>query len=243
MPSKRPDDKLHTWLLHSRPFRETSLLLDCFSRERGRFSAIARGVRGAKSHKRALLQPFTPLSFSVAGRGELVTLKDAEASGPALPLCGTALFAALYLNELLTRLLHGAEVEEDLFTHYETTLRALLIEGDIEAALRRFELHLLDTLGYGVDFTQDAEHGAAVEAEARYYLHPDAGFVRQQASEDAQNREQRLYGGAELLAIARDDFSAPATRRAAKLILRQLLSRHLGERELASRELFRSSGS
>jgi DNA repair protein RecO len=238
MASKQPDDKIRAWLLHSRPFRETSLLLDCFSLERGRFSAIARGVRNAKSPKRALLQPFVPLSVSVVGKTDLLTLKQVEADGPALMLSGTALFSALYVNELLTRLVHGVEAEPDLFHHYEHTLRALERNDDVEATLRNFELQLLDTLGYGIDFMHDAEHGEPIEAEAHYYLHPDTGLVRQFALEGS-SREQQLYGGAELLAIARRDFTEPATRRTAKRLMRQLLARHLGERELASRELFR----
>jgi DNA repair protein RecO (recombination protein O) len=239
MPSKQPDDKIHAWLLHSRPFRETSLLLDFFSLERGRFSAIARGVRSAKSPKRALLQPFTPLSLSVAGKTDLLTLKSVDADGPALLLAGTALFSALYVNELVTRLLGGVETEPALFAHYEDTLRALLAGHDVEVVLRLFELQLLDTLGYGVDFTHDAEHGEPVEADARYYLHAESGLVRQHAIDATASREHQLYDGAELLAIAQRDFSQPATRRVAKFLMRQLLGRHLGERELASRELFR----
>jgi DNA repair protein RecO (recombination protein O) len=241
MSHRQPDDKIHAWLLHSRPFRETSLLLDFFSLERGRFSAIARGVRSAKSNKRALLQPFTPLNLAVAGKTDLLTLKSVDADGPALLLTGAALFSALYVNELVTRLLSGVEAEPALFALYQDTLCALQEGSDVEVALRLFELQLLDTLGYGVDFAHDAEHGAAVEAGARYYLHPESGLVRQHAVDSAASREHQLYGGAELLAIARRDFSASQTRRAAKLLLRQLLGRHLGERELASRELFRSS--
>ncbi|MDR0779228.1 MAG: DNA repair protein RecO [Pseudomonadales bacterium] len=237
--SKPPDDKIHAWLLHSRPFRETSLLLDFFSLERGRFSAIARGVRAAKNPRRALLQPFTPLSLGVAGKTDLLTLKAVDADGPALLLSGAALFSALYVNELMTRLLSGVEPEPLLFAHYENTLHALQSGGDVEVALRLFELQLLDVLGYGVDFAHDAEHGAAVEAQAHYYWHGESGLVRQHDTAATTSREHPLYGGAELLAIAQRDFSQVATRRAAKALLRQLLGKHLGERELASRALFR----
>lgn len=240
MASRQPDDKISAWLLHSRPFRETSVLLDFFSLERGRFSAIARGVRSAKSQKRALLQPFIPLSVSVVGKTDLLTLRHVEAEGPALRLLGPALFSALYVNELLTRLVHGAESDAALFEQYEHTLRALEQQAALEVTLRNFELQLLDALGYGIDFTHDAEHGEPVEAEGLYYLHPDAGLVRQFRTSNSPSDEQRLYPGNALLAIAERDFSDTATRAIAKRLLRQLLGRHLGERELASRALFRS---
>jgi len=235
---KQPADKLRAWLLHSRPFRETSLLLDFFSAERGRFSAVARGVRSARGNRRALLQPFIPLSVSVVGRTELVTLKEIEAAGPALPLAGEALFSALYVNELLVRLLSGHEAEPYLFQLYETTLGGLL-DSEREVSLRLFELQLLDSLGYGVDLSVEAEHGAALDPELRYYLQPQAGLVRWHSGDEmAGSLEAPLFMGGDLLAIALRDFSLPSTRRVAKLLLRQWLGHHLGGKPLKSRELF-----
>lgn len=228
------------WLLHSRPFRDTSLLLDFITPGHGRLSAIARGARGAKSRTRALLQPFRPLFLSASGRSELLSLRTIEPRGPALPLQGERLFSGLYLNELLVRLLQGHESDRALFELYDTTLLALASDMALEALLRQFELRLLDLLGYGLQFMHEADSAVALEPEAWYYLRADSGFVRQQALGDTAAL-QMCYPGHELLRIAETDFSRDSTRHYAKRLLRQALQLHLAERPLASRQLFRQS--
>lgn len=233
--------ELTAWLLHSRPFRDSSLLVDFLTLERGRVSAVARGVRSSKSRLRSLLQPFTPLCIETTGRHELQTLKRCEARGPlTLPLQGEHLLAGFYVNELLVRLLGSGEAEASLFACYERTLHGLASRQDLESVLRNFELELLDCLGYGVQFDADSVHGDCLEASAWYYVQPEGGFVRHaEASRTDQSGRNGLYRGADLLCIMRRDFSSPEVRQSARLLLRELLQSLLGERPLGSRDLFR----
>jgi DNA repair protein RecO (recombination protein O) len=228
------------WLLHSRPFRDTSLLLDFLTLEQGRVSAIARGARTQKGKGRSTLQPFTPLRLTLAGNHELRTLQSAEAAAPALLLQGERLFAGFYLNELLVKLLHGHEPEPLVFEAYAQALARLAAADAVEPLLRQFELRLLDALGYGLQFDHDAESGEQLEADGWYYLQADSGFVKQLQAPANETEALRsgLYPGSELLKIATADFATDTTRRQAKRLLRQVLQQHLGGKEITSRQLF-----
>lgn len=229
---------LQCWLLHGRPYRDSSLLLEFFTREEGRVGAVARGVRSVRSgNRRSLLQPFTPLQIVLSGRGELRTLSQVEPLGVAMPLAGERLLSGLYLNELLIRLLPQHEREESLYNEYDRLLRQLATAADLEVVLRGFELSLLECLGYGLQFERDMLSGEPIQPNFLYRLHEEGGFVLQQ-----REFEQDLIRGEALLAIAARDFSATATRRAAKLLLRQALQQHLGGRDIQSRNLFRRTG-
>lgn len=229
------------WLLHSRPYRDTSMLLDFFTEESGRVSAIARGMRNPKAKQKALLQPFIPLHISLSGRGELQHLRQVEARDTALFLKGEALFSALYVNELMVRLVAGHEKDKALFAAYSAVLHELSTDTEIEPLLRCFELHLLDNLGYGLQLAHEADSDDSIVAEGWYYLQADGGFVRQlQNAEDIESSGGHLYAGVELQKIARADFSAPSTRKTAKRLLRVVLQQHLSERPLGSRELFKA---
>jgi DNA repair protein RecO (recombination protein O) len=237
----RPVEKQSAWLLHSRPFRDTSLLLDFLTPEFGRVSAIARGARGPRSKQKALLQPFQPLTISLYGRTELLNLREVEAAGPGVVLSGERLFSALYVNELMTRLLRGHEGEATLFSLYSAVLAGLGADVELEPLLRDFELRVLDALGFGLQFSHEAETGELLAADAWYYLHQDTGFVRQQ-QKLAHAAQQDLYPGHELHKIAVRDFGASSTRACAKRLLRQVLQHHISERPLTSRELFMEPG-
>jgi DNA repair protein RecO (recombination protein O) len=236
-----PIENQAAWLLHSRPFRDTSVLLDFLTPQFGRVSAIARGARGPRSKHKALLQPFQPLTISLYGRTELLNLRDVEAAGPCTVLTGERLFSALYVNELMTRLLRGHEGEATLFGLYSAVLAGLGANAELEPLLRDFELRVLDALGFGLQFSQEAETGEVLAADAWYYLHQDTGFVRQQ-QKVAHDAQQDLYAGYELHKIAARDFSAGSTRACAKRLLRQVLQHHMSERPLTSRELFMEPG-
>lgn len=238
-----PVDKQSAWLLHSRPFRDTSMLLDFLTPDHGRVSAIARGARGPRSKHKAILQPFQPLTITLHGRTELLNLRDVEAAGPGVLLTGERLFAALYVNELMTRLLRGHEGEATLFGLYSTVVAGLASAMELEPLLRDFELRVLDALGFGLQFSHEAETGEVLAADAWYYLHQDTGFVRQRSVQEAQqDSAQHLYPGHELHKIAVRDFSAGTTRTCAKRLLRQVLQHHMSERPLTSRELFMEPG-
>lgn len=238
----KTDALLQCWLLHARAYRETSLLLELFTRDQGRQSALARGVRsgGGKrgaNYKRSLLQPFIPLQVSLAGRGELRTVAQLEAAGPAMLLQGERLLSALYINELLVRLLPVHVHEEQVFDDYGRLLQSLAGHEELEPLLRNFELSLLDALGYGLQFDHDAQSGEPLQPEAWYHLHDGGGFVRQLGTATSGS-ETTLYRGDELLAIGQRDFSRELQRKTAKRLLRTVLQQHLGKRELQSRSLF-----
>lgn len=224
------------YVLHTRPWRDSSLLVEYFSRTSGRVACIARGAKSRKTRggsAAALLQPFTPLQCSWSGRSQLKTLIGCESLGPALVLPGRRLYSGLYMNELLARLLHHEDPHQKLFDHYAAVLALLAAGEGEEIPLRRFEIVLLEELGYGFDLVSDGRSGEAVAEEAWYHYDAEHGLVL------ARDRVGQLprYRGAELSQISRGDFSGNA-RNTAKRLMRQALASHLGERPLKSRELF-----
>lgn len=224
------------YLLHRRPFRDSSQLLEVLTLDHGRLSLVARGVsrRRRGGALGALLQPFRPLLLSFSGRGEMGTLTGAEAAGSYLPLAGDRLYSALYLNELLSRVLHRHEAHPALFSDYGLALEALGDGAALEPVLRRFELQLLDALGYAVDITTDAESGAPLEAGRDYTVDPELGLLPLPAG--ASTERSRL-AGSDLLAIAAGELEGGALS-AAKRLTRVLLAPHLGTEPLQSRALF-----
>ena len=222
---------LHAYFLHTRPYRETSQLVELFTAEQGRLSGVWRGARRGRS---SAPQLFQPLLVEAAGAAELKTLRQVEMAGPALMLSGTALFSAFYLNELLVRLLPREEAMPALFVAYAEALGHLQEGAEPAVRLRLFECQLLDMLGYGIDFGHDSDSGEPVNPAFDYDFHPERGFIRSHAS-------RALVSGAVLERLAAGDFSSPAAASAAKRINRQALARLLGSRPLKSRELFLAS--
>jgi len=223
------------FILHTRPYRDTSLLIDFFTPDHGRVSAVARGMRQRKSPTRSLLNPFTRLLISVQGKSELKLLTAVEADNRFFSLQKEYLYSGLYLNELLLRSLPLADPHKQLFAIYEQSLDALQAGQLLEPVLRSFELDLLNELGYGVDFEHDALTGAAIGAEQDYIFEPEQGFI---ALEEQQPGARLVLAGQTVLAIAQRDFSSAIVRAGSKQLCRQLLKPLLGHRPLRSRELF-----
>ncbi|MCC5887355.1 MAG: DNA repair protein RecO [Gammaproteobacteria bacterium] len=228
------------FVLHTRNFRESSLIAELLTPGHGRVGVVARGGRRGRRGGAGALQPFTLLQAEWTGRGELRTLTQAE-SERSFPLAGERLFAGLYLNELLLRLLHREEAQPDIFERYLHTLDALAADGDLEPVLRRFELHLLADLGYGFALDHDV-HGQPIAAEARYRFLADEGLMPvgdgvRDATADGAGAP--LFSGGHLLALAADALDDAEVRRSAKQLTRLALAAHLGGRPLRSRELFR----
>ncbi len=226
------------YVLHTRAYRDTSLLVDIFSREHGRVSLVARGARAPRRKSgggSALLRPFLPLLCSWSGRSSLKTLTAVEATATELPLRGKTLYCGLYINELLCRLLHHDDAHESLFELYRDSVAALVQQEDPEALLRRFEFGLLEELGYGFDLTSDGHSGEELREEGWYSFHQEYGLVA--AAERVGDGSAR-FSGAQLLALARGENNAELAR-VAKRLLRRALAAHLGDKPLKSRELFR----
>jgi len=222
--------------LHSRAFRETSLLVDSFTRDFGRISFVARGARAAKSRWRGMLQLIRPLLLSWSGRSELKTLTAAEPSGSLMPLTGKALYCGLYMNEVIIRSLAQHDPHTQLFAVYHSSL-VELVKGDrLHPPLRQFEIQLLSAIGLGIQLDRDANTGQPVEADGWYQYQLDQGLVRMDSNRQTGDR---ISGGL-LIALAKGDFSEPGYNSGMRLLLQSIISHHLGGKPLASRELLRS---
>jgi DNA repair protein RecO (recombination protein O) len=221
------------YVLHHYPYRDTSLLLEVFSRHHGRLGLVARGARSARARWRGQLQGFSPLLLSWSLRGELGTLTGVDARGRAAGFAGRQLLSAYYLNELILRLLARHDPHPGLFDAYERALRELA--GRDEAALRIFEKRLLDELGYGLLLDRTADSGLPVEPEATYDYQLERGPVRCDNPADSG-----LYlRGSSLLSLHRETFDNPQADRDARRLLRAALSIYLGSRPLRTREVTR----
>jgi len=228
-------DRQPAFVLHRRAFRETSLLLELITREHGRVTVVARGVRRARGNSASLYQPLQPLLVSWSGRGELKTLTAGERAGSNPEITGKRLYSAMYLNEILVRLLPHHDPHPRLFDAYACVLPQLAVAEDVEPELRSFELLLLRELGYGLELGCLGSDGRVLEPAARYLFEPREGVVEAVSAED-----RRAYPGWVLKAMERGDFSEPETRRCAKRLLRGIISDLLGDKPLMSREYFRS---
>lgn len=225
------------YVLHSYPFRETSLIIEVFTRDYGRLALLARGARRPRAAMRGLLLGFQPLEIGWAGKGEVLTLMKVEWQGGQPLLAGQALFCGYYLNELLMHLLPREDAHERLFDRYAAMLLRLAAApgGKVEEAdLRCFEKALLQELGYGLTLTVD-QAGERVEAEADYLYEIEYGPRRQASA----NVGQRLVKGQSLLDLAAEDFSNPRSRAEAKSLMRSLMAYYLGGVELETRKIFK----
>lgn len=225
------------YVLHAYPFRETSLIVEVFSRDFGRMALLARGARRPRSAIRGLLMAFQPLELGWAGKGEVLTLMKAEWQGGQPLLAGPALFCGYYLNELLMHLLPREDAHEKLFARYSEMLSRLAEDagaGEREAGLRRFEKALLQELGYGLTLNHDSS-GSEIIAAAHYTYRMEQGPVRLEHAGGAA----QVVSGKTLLDLAAEDFSDPRSRGEAKQLMRTLMAYYLGGKELETRRIFK----
>ncbi len=234
------------YLLHQRSFRETSVIVDLLTETEGRVSAVCKGVRGGgkkASSMRSILQPFSELSVQWTGKTELKSLRLVETVATAPRLSQYRLYAALYLNELLVRLFQPGESHMGLFENYSHAVNDLSLsneaeQGSTEIPLRRFELKLLSVLGFGIDFSFEANTGEDINGSRHYLFESDVGFTEVDPVDKKIGRSG--IKGDILLALHRQDLSDPLVRKIAKKIIREALAPHLGGRPLKSRELYAS---
>ncbi|MCU0761046.1 MAG: DNA repair protein RecO [Steroidobacteraceae bacterium] len=223
------------YVLHHRPWRDTSRLLDVFARDHGRMALFARGVRGPKSRLASLLQPFQPLLLCWSGNGDPGQLTRAEPGSedgvdlPA-PLPPATLMSAWYLNELLLKLTTRLDPQPALYLAYEAALAALRRGEPAAPVLRRFELQLLELLGYGLDVLHEARSGGPVEAGSYYHFHPSLGFVALSSDPGPD-----AIPGTSLLALATGRFEDTRALDDARRVMRIALDHLLEGRELRTR--------
>ena len=222
------------YLLHHAPWRDSSRRLELLTREYGRVTLFARGVRRPASDLRAVLQPFQRMLVSWSGRGEAGTLTAAELDGEPTTLPAAHLMSGFYLNELLLKLFERQDAHPQVFDDYAAALAALRTQGSEVRALRIFEKRLLDSLGYGLDLGRECDSGAALDPEGHYYVRIERGLTRAVAESSA------TYSGHSLASLASEQLGDERSLRDARRLLREALAACLDGRRLKSREVMRS---
>lgn len=226
------------FILHSRPYRETSFIVEVFGRKYGRFSAVVKGGRRKYSRTKGLLQPFTPVLISWMGANELKTITQVDLYKPPIVLKGDALYSGLYLNELLVKMLYKFDVHEEIFDQYEICLESIAENGDIEKLLRQFELFLLINLGFGFSCNVEMTNNNPIKPDKWYQFHADQGFLVL-PSKPSDELKSFCFIGNDLLSIDCGDYSDKRVKRSAKRLMRLALSPHLGNEPLKSRQIFK----
>lgn len=220
------------YVLHSRSYRETSLILDVLTEDFGKVALIAKGIRNKKSTTAALLQPFIPLLISYVGKSELRNLSHVELNPPITELRGMPLYCGFYLNELLNYFLQTNDPYPEIYQHYQQCLSLLQNNsGNIEEALRLFELDMLESLGYGLQLAYDFQREKPIEAEKKYHFIPDQGPVV---------AENGLFSGMTLKALQARNLGNQQSLAEAKQLMRQVIDFHLQGRPLKSRSVIRA---
>lgn len=219
------------YVLHSRSFRETSLIVEAFTREHGRVAVVARGAKSARSRWKNVLQPFRPLLLSWYQKTDLGTLSAADQVASLPPLQGQSLYCGLYLNELLMRLLHRGDPHVEVFERYRYALSELASEASPQPVLRIFEKHLLEAIGYAMLLDREYEGGAEIQAQNWYDYPPDRGPVL------APGPGKSRVSGSALLALHTEELQN-ASLTELRMLMRGVIGYHLGDKPLASLSLF-----
>lgn len=227
---KKRADHEPGYVLHTYPYKETSLIVEAFTRRHGRVALLARGARRPRSAMRGVLLAFHPLRLGWSGSAELSNLMQAEWAGALRALAGRGLMCGFYLNELILRLLPREDAHEDLFDVYEEALGRLSAQEPFSAVLRSFEKRLLAELGYAPLFDRDALSGDPIEPGGSYVYEPDRGPVR-------SSRGDLVISGRTLLDLAADDYSRSETRDEARYLMRALIGQRLHGQTLHTRSV------
>jgi DNA repair protein RecO (recombination protein O) len=221
----------HGFVLHQRPYRDSSQLLECITTAHGRVGLVARGSRRTGNRQRALLQPFAPLRLSWIRRGELGRLTHVEPDALCYALEGQRLMAGFYANELLLRLLARGDPNAEIFSCYSRCLAQLAEATSLARTLRVFELALLGALGYGLELDGDSATGEPVRVELRYVYELEQGLRRAEHADP----DEDSYSGRDLLSLRDLALDDDSSLRTAQRLLGRVLRAHLGERPLKSR--------
>lgn len=226
-----------SYVLHSRPYRNSSLILDVLTRGHGRLSLIAKGAKRGKAPLASRLQPYLPLLIEWGGQNELMTLYKAESELRTPPaLSGEAFYHGFYLNELLMRLLHRHDSHPELFDHYAQCLTTLVKSQHKDVPLRYFELQLLESLGYALNLLYEFDSDVPVRRECNYHYLIEQGPVR----DNGQLADGLNISGETLVALAEHNLILDKHRNEAKRLMRAVLDHYLGYRPLKARELIHS---
>jgi len=219
------------FLLHSQPFKETSLLMNVFTKDNGRINMVANGAKRLNYKKRGLLQAFVPITVEWVGKRGLVTLKQVESRGYFYELKGKNLMNGLYVNELLIRFLSILDPHKLLFLEYQSLVKKLSIGNCQENTLRLFEKSLLKYIGYEVNLKYDSN--MRLLKEGYYYdYHPEIGPIL-----TSKKSKPYLFFGKDLLDIHNNKIDSPNLLYTSKRLITLVIDFHLGNKPLRSREL------
>ena len=222
------------YVLHVRSYRETSGLIDFITEQEGRMTLLAKGFKTGKKQSKSFIQPFRKLTIAWSGRGELKTLVTAEEQGAPVALEDNALISGLYVNELMTRLLHPHDPHPEIFDIYEQTINALANTETLEQVLRQYEKNILESLGYGLLLDRDID-GNEIEPQASYCYLLESGPLKT----DRRMHEGVVISGDTLLSLQADQLKTPQAFKESKQLMRYILSRYIGDKPLKTKELFR----
>ena len=220
------------FVLHSYPYKETSLIVDMFTRDHGRIGLVAKGAKRPHSQLSGVLQTFQPLQAAWSGRNELRTLIHAEWVGGMLPLEKTALLCGFYLNELLVKLLARDDPHPALFDHYVATLNQLAHNEPAQTVLRKFERALLKETGVAADLGYCTGTRAVVDPGADYVVDPERGPRPARAADTWP-----VVAGQTLLDMEREEYGDATTQSQSKQLMRFLLAHQLGGAPLNTRQI------
>lgn len=223
-------------MLHTYPFKETSLVVELFTKDFGRIAAVAKGARRPLSSMRGMLQSFQILDGTWSGKNELKTLHSLDWRAGLTLLSGEALMCGFYLNELLLRLLPREDAHETLFDYYQQTLSTLSQSKQLAVTLRQFELKMLQEMGYAVPLKLD-ENENAIDAAKTYRYEAEYGAIAINGVNDAKQKIGIQLSGKTMLDMARDDYSDAQTQSQSKMLMRYLLAHYLGDKPLHTRQL------
>ena len=224
-------DNQPVYVLHTYSFKETSLVAELFTKEYGRIATLAKGARRPRSAMRGQLQSFQKLSATWSGKNELKTLHSLDWADGLVLLQGEALMCGFYLNELLLRLLPREDAHERLFDYYQATLKVLARGVDLAVSLRRFELKMMQEMGYAVPLKAD-ENDTPIEAAQEYCYVAEYGACALSA-----NQNGIVLSGKTLLDMAQDNYKTVQTKQQSKQLMRYLLTQYLGDKPLHTRQL------
>lgn len=220
------------FVLHSYPYKETSLIVDVFTRQYGRIALLAKGAKRPHSQLRGALQTFQPLTLSWTGKSDLQTLTAAEWVGGMLPLEKSALLCGFYLNEIIVKLLQRDDPQPLLFDAYVATINQLAHGEPATIVLRKFELNLLKSAGVVGDLTFCTQQRTKVDADVIYVVDPDIG-----ARPSLETEQGVKVHGKTLLDMHSADYSDARTQSQSKLLMRFLLAHHLHGATINTRQI------
>jgi DNA repair protein RecO (recombination protein O) len=235
------------FVLHTYPYRETSLIVEAFTATRGRLVLVAKGAKRPTGAMRGMLHPFQVLTLAWFGRSEMKTLKGAELECILPQLAGPALLSAFYMNELLLKLMHREDPHDALFAAYERAVTALagLTRGDgmvrdIAGILRRFEVVLVQELGYALQLAQEADSHVPVDPARNYWYQVERGPVdARYVARESNHGDGLQLSGKTLVDMANNDYADPQTQAQSKQLMRRMINHLLGDKVLHTRNLIR----